>query len=296
MSYCINPNCGDRYNADDRKFCHQCGCSLSIDNRYRIIKPLRELDEQHHTEVFEIDDAGLPKIMKALTSNRRRLVELFEQESEILAQLEHLPIPPLETHFTFVPQNCRQKLRCLVMKKVAGQNLKQWIFNNGKLTEIQAIEWLQQLSAILIRVHQHHILHRDIKPSNIMIRPDGRLILIDFGTARKLNDTYVEKLENSDITRVYSAGYTAPEQLRGKAVCSSDIFALGRTFTHLMTGVHPDDLPKAEGGQLVWQDLAPQISNSIKDLIDRAIALSPLERLIESEIIDRLERIENCLD
>ena len=292
MSYCINPHCDERCYPDHLKYCQDCGSSLIISDRYRIIKPLRELDGQHHTEVFEIDDRGTPKILKVLTSNRRRLIKLFEQEREMLAQLKHLPVSRLDTYFTFVPQNSKQKLRCLVMEKVEGENLKQWLEDNGKLTQTEAIDWLQQLTAILVRVHQQRILHRDLKPSNIMIRPDGKLILIDFGTARKLTNTYIEKLKDSDVTRVYSPGYTAPEQLQGQAVFQSDFFALGRTFVHLMTGIYPDNLPKSQAKELIWQDLAPQISSSFKDLIDRLLISCPAQRLNELEVIDLLEQIE----
>ena len=290
MSYCINPNCEARCNPDNLQYCKGCGSSLIISDRYRIIKPLRELDGQHHTEVFEIDDGGTPKIMKVLTSSRRRLVQLFKQESLVLAQLSHLPISRLDNHFTLTPQNSKQKLRCLVMEKVEGQNLKQWLLTNGKLTETEAVDWLQQLLVILARVHQQHILHRDIKPSNIMVRPDGKLILIDFGTARRLTNTYVEKLKDSKITQVYSAGYTAPEQVQGQAVDRSDLFALGRTFVHLMTGIYPGDLPKTQTNQLIWQDLAPQISSSLKSSLDCLIALSPCDRPETAVILEQLNQ------
>jgi CHASE2 domain-containing sensor protein/predicted Ser/Thr protein kinase len=293
MSYCINPQCGNRCNPANLEVCQDCGSNLVICNRYRIIKPLRQLDEQHHTEVFEIDDVGIPKILKVLTSNRRRLVELFEQESKILQQLEHLSISRWDSYFTFVPNHSNRKLRCLVMEKVEGENLKQWLKTNGKLTETKAVDWLKQLLAILVQVHKQRILHRDLKPSNIIIRPDGKLILIDFGTARKITTTYIEKLEDSDITRVYSPGYTAPEQLQGQAVFRSDFFALGRTFMHLMTGVYPDDLPKTQTNQLIWHNLAPQISRNLQDLIDRTIALSPLDRPHAAAILNQLNQVSD---
>ncbi|MGL5078510.1 MAG: protein kinase domain-containing protein, partial [Waterburya sp.] len=221
------------------------------------------------------------------------LVELFEQESKILAQLQHLPVAQLNNYFTIIPNNSDKKLLCLVMEKVEGENLKQWLKTHGKLTETLAIDWLKQLMSILTQIHQQHILHRDIKPSNIMIRPDGKLILIDFGTARKLTKTYVEKLEDSDITRIYSPGYTAPEQLQGQAVYRSDLFALGRTFLHLMTGIYPDDLPKTPNKQLIWHEQAPQISSKLKELIDRLIDSSSSERPSELEILERLNSFRN---
>ena len=293
MSYCINPNCGDRLNSDELQHCHSCGSSLTIKDQYRLIKPLRKLNGQHQTEIFEVDDGSKLKILKVLTNNRRRSVELFEQEYQVLKQLFELPVPKVYAYFTFVPPNSRRKLRCLVMEKVEGENLKQWLETNGKLTEAIAIDWLGQLLTILSQVHQQFILHRDLKPSNIMIRPDGKLVLIDFGTARKLSSTYVEKLHAADVTKVYSPGYTAPEQLQGEAVIQSDLFALGRTFVHLMTGIYPDYLPKTKINQLLWHQAAPQISYSLRSLIDSLIIQSPSARPSAPDILHRLNRISH---
>ena len=290
MSYCINPNCEHRRNLARWQYCQSCGSSLIISDRYRLIRPLRELGGPHQIEVFEIDDLGTPKVLKVLTSSRRRLVELFKQEGKVLAQLSHLPISRLDCHFTFTLQN-RQKLRCLVMEKVEGQNLKQWLQANGRLTETEAIDWLQQLITILVQVHQQQILHRDLKPSNIMIRPDGKLILIDFGTARKLTATYVEKLEEAEVTVVYSAGYTAPEQSNGQATVQSDLYGVARTFVHLMTGIYPEDLPKSQRGQLAWHRYAPQISQPLKKIIDRLLVPCADQRPTKSEILDQLQQI-----
>ena len=292
MSYCINPDCGDRCNEDNLNYCQECGSKLLIQERYRLIRPLRELSGQHQTEIFEIDDRGTLKILKVLISNHRRLVRLFEQEREILAQLKHLAVSRLDTYFMISPLGSKRKLRCLVMEKIAGENLEQWLKNNGSLTEAMAIDWLQQLLVILTQVHQHRIIHRDLKPSNIMIRPDGKLILIDFGTARKLTTTYVEKLDESNITKVYSSGYTAPEQLQGQAMVQSDMFALGRTFVYLMTGICPDNLPKAQEDRLIWHKSAPQISIMFKNLIDRLLILCPTQRPNKGKVANLLEQIK----
>ena len=293
MSYCLNPNCSDRANADNLKCCQGCGCNLIINDRYRLIRPIRELGGSHQTEIFEIDDCGTPRILKVLITNRRRFVKLFEQECQILEQLSDLSVPQFYGYFTFTPIDSRQKLRCLVMEKVEGIDLKQRLKKNGKLTQALAIEWLRQLLAIVEQVHQESILHRDIKPSNIMIRPDRRLVLIDFGTARKLTRTYVKKLEESDITTVYSTGYTAPEQHEGQAVVQSDLFSLGRTFVYLMTGICPNLLPKTKNGQLKWHHEARQISAPLKEIIDGLICLNPSERPLKAEILNRLERIND---
>jgi CHASE2 domain-containing sensor protein len=224
--------------------------------------------------------------MKVLTSNRSRLVKLFEQEAQVLRHLKHKGIPQIDTYFTFLPSNSSKELRCLVMEKISGQNLAQWLEENGSISEAQAIDWLQQIVNILSLVHQEQLLHRDIKPSNIMLRADGQLVLIDFGTAREVTRTYVEKLERNDITSVYSQGYTAPEQVTGQAVLQSDFFALGRTFVHLLTGTNPDDLPKnPQTNQLIWRDIVPKVSTILADLIDDLMAELPQNRPQNTQVI-----------
>ncbi|UKO95879.1 CHASE2 domain-containing protein [Nostoc sp. UHCC 0870] len=297
MSYCINPWCLHRKNPDDQEFCQSCGSSLIINERYYVIKPLRELNQNHHTEIFEIDNLGTTKVLKVLTSNRRRLIELFEQEAKILKQLRHLRVPQIDTYFCFSPKDRHEKLHCLVMEKIPGQNLANWLEEHGILSEELAIDWLLQLINLLEQLHREKVLHRDIKPSNIMICPDGQLILIDFGAARQVTMTYAEKLEGGDITRVYSLGYTAPEQINGQAGYQSDYFALGRTFVNLFTGIHPNDLPKdPQTDRLIWRHQAPQISSGLANLIDDMMIPAPHERPLKPQVILEQLRVSRNQD
>ncbi len=292
MSYCINPWCFERQNPDELEFCQSCGTSLTINERYRILRPLRKLDNCHHTEIFEIDNLGTIKVLKVLTSDRRQLIQLFEQEANILKQLDHLGVPKVDTYFTFTLEDSGKELHCLVMEKIPGQNLAQWLKQNGVLFEELALDWLLQLTQFLQYLHQEEILHRDIKPSNIMLRPDGKLVLIDFGTARHITNTYVDKLEQGDLTRIYTSGYTAPEQIKGQAICRSDFFALGRTFVHLLTGVHPEQLLEdPQTKELIWREQATQISDSLANLIEELIALTPQQRLQQPHLI--IEKIKS---
>ena len=286
MSYCINPWCFHRQNPDELEFCQSCNTSLLVNERYRIIRPLRELNKYHHTEIFEIDNLGTSKVLKVLTRDRRRSVELFEQEVDILKQLTHLGVPQVDTYFTFSLPDSGKQLHCLVMENIPGQNLRQWLEQNGVLSEELALDWLLQLCHWLENLHQEEVLHRDIKPSNIMLRPDGKLVLIDFGTARQITTTYTNKLEQGELTRVYTSGYTAPEQINGQAGCQSDFFALGRTFVHLLTGIHPDRLlkdPQTEA--LIWRSQAPQISDCLAKLIDELMIPLPQQRLEQPQLM-----------
>ncbi len=286
MSYCINPRCQKRQNPANLQKCQFCGSSLLINGRYRLVKPLRELSGLHTTEIFVVDDRGVAKVIKVLNSDRSKLIELLQQEAQVLQKLQNLSVPRVYEYFTFLPSNETKKLHCLVMEKIEGQNLKDWIEANQPISEPKAIDWLTQLVSILSEVHKAKLLHRDIKPSNIMLRPDGLLVLIDFGTVRELTHTYVNKLAQSDITQVYSPGYTPLEQIEGQAVRESDFFALGRTFVHLLTGIYPAELPKnPQNNKLIWRDRAPQVSDWLAYLIDELIAPLPQNRPQNSQNI-----------
>ena len=279
MSHCINPRCQIRQNPDNLTKCWFCGTSLLINGRYLLVKPLRELSGVHTTEIFEVSDRNTRKVLKVLNSDRSKLIELLQQEAKVLQKLQNLSVPKVYEYFTFLPNHESKKLHCLVMEKIEGQNLKQWLEENEPISEARAINWLKQLTSILKEVHQAQLLHRDIKPSNIMLRPDGQLVLIDFGTVREITQTYVYKLGQSDITQVYSPGYTPVEQIEGQAVKESDFFALGRTFIHLLTGIYPAELPKnPQTNQLVWRNQAPQISEWLVYLIDQLLAPHPQNR------------------
>jgi serine/threonine protein kinase len=294
MIYCINPYCSQRLNPDDRLVCQNCGTKLLINDCYRLIKPLRSLQHRHHTEVFEADEGGVLKVIKILQADDEslKLVDLFKQEVKVLIHLENPGIPKaeLDSYFKVILPN-GQTLRCLAMEKIDGVNLEDWINQNGQLSQEQAINWLKQISEILLQVHKNNFFHRDIKPSNIMLKPSGQLVLIDFGTARELTQTVVE---GKNVTVVYSRGYTAPEQLEGGATLQSDFYALGRTFVHLLTGEYPDNLQRnAETGLVMWRHHTSSILKQLADLLDEMMSQSPKQRPKDAQvIIQRLEKIE----
>ncbi|WP_249071690.1 serine/threonine-protein kinase [Argonema antarcticum] len=165
------------------------------------------------------------------------------------------------------------------MEKVEGVNLEQWVEDNSSISEELAINWLQQIAEILALVHQKGFYHRDIKPSNIMLKPDGKLVLIDFGAVREISPTLLGKIESRNVTQVVSKGYTAPEQIQGQAIPKSDLFSLGRTFVYLLTGISPTELEDSETKHLIaWRECCTGISEPLADLIDRLIATSSQNR------------------
>ncbi|WP_242072358.1 serine/threonine-protein kinase [Microcoleus sp. FACHB-68] len=263
--------------------------------RYRGI---RLLGKGGFGKTFEIDDAGTPKVLKLLLTSYPKAVVLFKREAEVLRHLDHPGIPKVESegYFTWKPKNRLDPVHCLVMEKIAGENLEKWLRDRGNnpITTDLAINWLKQLVGILGQVHQRQCLHRDIKPANIMLTPNGQLALIDFGAVREVTDTYLIKVEGQDVTQLVSRGYTPPEQYEGAAVFQSDFYALGRTLIHLLTGKHPCDptLKDPQTGEFNWRNHAPAVSKALADLIDHLIAPSPQERPRNTQVI--LQELKAC--
>lgn len=276
-----------------------------INNLYSVIQ---ELGSGGFAKTFEIRDIedNTHKVIKILQENaycRPKVRELFEQEYEILRQFTHPGIPQvkidgyLRITYTRNNQVFTISTRGLVMEKIDGENLQQWLTSNPKIINTQqATEWLKQLVDILDYVHSHHYVHRDIKPSNIMLKPNGQLVLIDFGIVKELSQQY-EKQTIAN-TSIGTPGYAAPEQENEtlqtllethKFDHRADFFCLGRTFVHLLTGTSPLNLPTdSRNGQLLWRDLAPEIDKDFKDLIDWLMEYNPKRRPQNTQEIKNL--------
>jgi WD40 repeat protein len=189
------------------------------------------------------------------------------------------------------------------MEKIEGENLQEWSEKRGNrpISERQAIDWLTQLANILHEVHQQQLIHRDIKPSNIMLKPDGQLVLIDFGIAREITETYEQKLVAGQVTATHTYGYAPLEQVIGRAVPQSDFFALGRTFVYLLTGKHPDEIgnnyrdPNTDD-DWNWREAALKVSDLLVDFIDKLMARPIQERPADTQaILKQLVEIKQTL-
>lgn len=286
MSICINPDCLKSPNPDTQLFCQTCGSELLLKGCYRVVNIL---GGGGFSKTFEVSDRGTSKVLKVLTIKHPKAVSLFQQEAKVLSQMNHPGIPKADRYFTFLPKNSQVPLHCLVMEKIEGLDLEEYLKQRGNrpIDEKLALEWLTQLAKILYQVHQQNFFHRDIKPSNIMLTPNGHLALIDFGTAREITGTYVHKVAaGQNVTGIVSAGYTSPEQATGKAVPQSDFFALGRTFVYLLTGKSPDEFPEdPQTGKLMWRNSALPVSRHLAGLIDYLMAPFPGKRPQNTQMI-----------
>ena len=298
MSLCINPHCYEGNNYCDMLFCQACGSELLLQGRYRVKS---KLGGGGFGDTYElIDRSGEAKVLKVLIDDRPKAVELFQREAEVLKVLNHPGIPKVEQdgYFLYFPRNSQKHLHCLVMEKIEGFNLYRYIKQQGNrpINPELAIKWLRELTLILQEVHSQKFFHRDIKPSNIMLRADGRLALIDFGTVRQVTKTYVEKKAAGDVTGIVSSGYTPLEQINGQAVQQSDFFALGRTFIYLLTGEAPSQLYNPSTNLLEWRNRVPTISPNFADILDEMMAHSTFDRPQNTQIIlQKLQKIDTNL-
>src|ERR1700683_1615873 len=179
----------------------------------------------------------------------KKAVEDFTREANVLARLSHPGIPTLIDHFA---ENSRQYL---VMEFVAGGDLQGVLDKlgpKGKVAEDKVLRWARQMLEVLEFLHAQKppIIYRDLKPGNIMIDKDGRAMLIDFGIARFLPP-------GGRGTQIGSVGYAPPEQYMGKVEPRSDLYSLGATMHHLLTGREPQLEPPFSFPPL--RSLAPQV-------------------------------------
>lgn len=302
---CINPNCPNPQNEDTQLFCQACNSELLLDGRYRVNK---QLGGGGFGKTYEITDCSPQnwgntqinkKVIKVLNHNHPKYVELFQREAQFLMRFNSPGIPKVESdaYFTYYPYNSSEPLHCLVMEKIEGLDLKEYLQQRGSsISQKRAIKWLIQLIQILKEIHNQRFFHRDIKPSNIMLRSDGQLVLIDFGTAREVTDTYMSKQSAGQVTGLFSAGYSPIEQLNGQAMPQSDFFALARTIVYLLTSKHPSELYDFENDELRWREYVPNLSSEFADFLDLMMARLPSQRPHSADaILEQLMKLHHLL-
>jgi hypothetical protein len=200
----------------------------------------------------------------------------FHLEAEQLARLgQHPQIPQL---LDMVDNNQGQ---FLVQEYIPGPNLEE-LLQTRLWSEADIRQLLQDILPVLQFIHNHEVIHRDIKPANLIMPPPPRPVaLVDFGACKAL---YEAGTATQTGTVIGSAGYAAPEQTLGKAVFASDIFSLGLTCLHLLTGLHPFDLYSITEDALVWRPfLGCSVSAALGRVLDRMVNRHLKERYASAQ-------------
>lgn len=271
MSYCLNPNCRNQQNSDSINFCVTCGAKLLLRERYRAIKPIGQggfgrtflaIDEDKPSKPRCVIKQFFPLVQGA--NNAQKAAELFNQEAIQLDELgKHPQIPELLAYFT------QDNQQYLIQEFIDGQTLAQELAQKGVFNENQIRQLLNDLLSILQFVHNRQVIHRDIKPDNIIRKTsNNKLFLVDFGAAKTIASAALQKTGTS----IGSPEYVAPEQSRGRAVFSSDIYSLGVTCINLLTKMSPFDLYNLEEDTWVWrQFLEHPVSDSLSSILDKML-------------------------
>ncbi|MBN1413372.1 MAG: serine/threonine protein kinase [Spirochaetales bacterium] len=204
-------------------------------------------------------------------------VELFEREINTLKNLDHPNIPDYYDNFEFIYEG--KTFYVLVMEYIEGTNLYNLVKSGKHFIPNEAENILKKLLDILEYIHtiKPSLVHRDINPKNIIQKKDGEIYLVDFGAVGTLvADTVAASKSN---TFVGTLGYMPPEQLYGKSLPASDIYALGVTMLYLLSGKEPADFELRN--MTLDYSAYLKISGGFKHLLDRMIEPS-LEKRIDS--------------
>ncbi|TRU45831.1 MAG: serine/threonine protein kinase [Microcystis aeruginosa Ma_QC_Ca_00000000_S207] len=295
MPLCINPICPRPENPEDRSICEACGSHLLLQNRYRVMKVLHQREDRVTTlyDVVDEKDQDTPKVLKVLYTKNQDTISRFDREADLLKnyRIEGLPTVGQDGYFPIEFPDNPIPAHCLVMEKIPGLNLEQWLKQHGAIDERRAIDWLKQLTTVLERLHSNNFIHRDIKPSNIMYRnSDNRIFLIDLGAVRLIN----QNIDEQTTTTIGSFPYMAPEQYKGKADFKSDFYALGRTFVHLLTNKNPSQIEQDTQEKSLWRAESTPVSDQFATLIDSLLERKPDRRPKNTtDILKRIQVIED---
>jgi serine/threonine protein kinase len=218
----------------------------------------------------------------------------FKRESLLLTSLEHPSIPTIYDYF----YDETLGRFYLVMKYISGGDLasRMRAAVGGRIDEKTVTDWGMQVADVLDYLHSRPkpIIYRDLKPANLMIDGNtGRVMLIDFGIARWVSQ------QEKGVTAVGTMGYAPPELFSGRVQPASDVYSLGATMFHLLTGADPQDNPL-----LIFdfsknprpRQIAPSISTEMEMILMRTVEYRPEDRYrtageLRNELANHLEKL-----
>ena len=242
-----------------------------VDGKYKI---LNEIGKGGMSTVYLAvnERANKPWAIKEVRKDGVDNFEVVKQsqivETNLLKKLKH---PHLPSIIDVIDQN---DSILIVMDYIEGKPLSDTLTEKKSLSCEEVIEWAKQLCDVLEYLHTRKpsIIYRDMKPSNIMLKPDGSVILIDFGTAREFKEKNTD-----DTVCLGTQGYAAPEQFGGygQTDARTDIYCLGATIYHLVTGHNPSEPPYEMYPIRHWN---PSLSSGLEKIILKCTQKNPEDR------------------
>ena len=216
-----------------------------VSDRYEVIRPL---GRGSFARTLLARDVRLGrqvalKVLHPRAGHDLKAYELFEREAAVLRELRHPGVPAI--HTTFRAEWEGADAAFLVMEYIEGSSLAEIIGARRHLELSDVLHLFIELLGVLDYIHSRvpPVLHRDIKPANLIVRPEGSPVLVDFGAVRNV----FRAPDDDGSTIVGTYGYMPYEQYMGQASPSSDLYALGATFLHLITGRAPPEFMTTAG-------------------------------------------------
>lgn len=239
-----------------------------LNRRFRLKRQLNEnpIRQTWLADDLMLKDKAVVKLLALGGSMQWEDLKLLEREAQILKQLNHPRLVKYRDYFSLDDQNV---WFALATEYIPGYSLKQKLDEHHRFSQKQLYEIAFEVLEILNYLHQLHppVLHRDLKPSNLIWGEDHHIYLIDLGAVQLQPRT-----PGSTFTVVGTFGYTPIEQFGGLAVPASDLYALGATLIHLLTGTPPAELPQENFKMKFNGDiLDPAFKNWLDTLIEPAV-------------------------
>lgn len=241
---------------------------LSIQNdRLRVVRQLSfgglsaiYLCQDQGKDLVVLKESVIPPDSKP--EIKEKAEELFARESRFLMKLKHERIVKVLDYFAESGRNY------MLLEYINGQDLRQYVKQHGPCNDQTVLLWLIQICDILTYLHTQEppVVHRDLTPDNVVLREDGTLKLIDFGAANELIGT-------ATGTLVGKQAFISPEQLRGKATTSSDIYALGCSMFFLLTGEDPEPLSVS-----CVKEMRSEVTAELSELIEQCTEMESSAR------------------
>lgn len=224
---------------------------------------------------------------RAWDRNNQVVVQSAMAEANMIKKLDHPALPRI------VDIIDKEDVIYVVMDYIEGEPLSNVLSKYGAQPQERVIEWAKQLCRVLDYLHTCNppIIYRDMKPANVMLQPNGNVKLIDFGIAREYKEQNL-----ADTVSLGTKGYAAPEQFggRGQTDARTDVYCLGVTLYHLLTGKNPCEPPYEIYPIRYWN---PQLSSGLESVVQKCTQLNPEDRYQScAEVLYALEHYNEMDD